>query len=177
MKERKCKICSANFKPVYSTTQMVCSVTCSVVYKNKLNNKAWAKKKKDMKEKLLTVQELMKTAQIVFNKYIRLRDAGRKCISCGQMPKKENAGHYFSAGTHTAVRYDEMNVHLQCEHCNTYLSGNLIEYRKGLLSKIGYDKYALLEAKANDTRKFTKEELFEIIKIYKEKINEIKNKK
>jgi hypothetical protein len=171
---RKCKMCKAPFKPMYTTTQMVCSVTCSVAYQNKLTDKQWQERKKAMKEKLLTVQELMKTAQIVFNKYIRLRDQGKKCISCQQLPKKENAGHFYSAGTHTAVRFDERNVHLQCEHCNTFLSGNLLEYRKNLLSKIGYDEFALLEAEANVIRKYTKDELFEIIRVYKEKIKEIK---
>ena len=85
-------------------------------------------------------------------------------------PKKENAGHFFNANNHYNVRFDERNVHLQCEHCNTFLSGNLINYRENLLKKIGEGEFQLLEAEANKTRKFTIEEVKEIIEIYKKKL-------
>jgi hypothetical protein len=88
------------------------------------------------------------------------------------MPKKENAGHFWNANNHWSVRFDERNVHLQCEHCNTYLSGNLINYRYYLISKIGKDEYEKLESEANKTRKFTIEELKEIINTYKQKIKQ-----
>ena len=120
----------------------------------------------------MTVQDYIKLAQQVFNKYIRLRDQGQNCISCQKPPKKENAGHYYNANNHWNVRFNELNVHLQCEHCNTFLSGNLIEYRKYLINKIGLEQLTLLEAEANKTRKFTVNELKEIINTYKEKIKQ-----
>lgn len=134
--------------------------------------KNWKKTKKKMQEDLETIQDLVKATQIVFNKYIRLRDKDELCISCKQKPKKSNAGHYYNANNHWNVRFDERNVHLQCEHCNTFLSGNLINYRENLLKKIGEGKFQLLEAEANKTRKFTKEELKEIIETYKKKIKQ-----
>ena len=121
----------------------------------------------------MTVQDYVKIAQQVFNKYIRLRDKGNKCISCGRTPLKENAGHFYNANNHWSVRFDEDNVHLQCEHCNTYLSGNLINYRTNLITKIGIEKYNELEAKSNVTRKFTVGELKEIIEEYKKKLKEL----
>jgi hypothetical protein len=72
------------------------------------------------------------------------------------------------------VRFDEDNVHLQCERCNSFLSGNLIEYRGNLLTKIGAERFNQLEARARITRKFTKDELKELIKKYKEKYNQLK---
>ena len=116
---------------------------------------------------------LCKIAQQVFNKYIRLRDKGNKCISCNKTPLKENGGHFFNANNHWNVRFDEDNVHLQCEHCNTFLSGNLINYRTNLIEKIGIERYNELEAKSNVTRKFTVEELKEIIEEYKKKLKEL----
>jgi hypothetical protein len=71
------------------------------------------------------------------------------------------------------VRFDEDNVHLQCERCNSFLSGNLIEYRANLISKIGQERFDQLEARARVTRKFTKDELKEIIKTYKNKIKNL----
>ena len=134
--------------------------------------KNWKKTKKKMQENLETIQDLVKAAQIVFNKYIRLRDKHELCISCKQIPKKSNAGHFYNANNHWNVRFDENNVHLQCEHCNTFLSGNLIEYRSNLINKIGLEQLTLLEAKAMKTRKFTKDELKEIINTYKKKIKQ-----
>jgi hypothetical protein len=134
---------------------------------------AWKKTKSKAKLDLMTIQDYIKLAQQVFNKYIRLRDKGNVCISCQKKPLKENAGHYFNANNHWNVRFNELNVHLQCEHCNTYLSGNLIEYRKGLIDKIGIEQLTLLELEAKKTRKFTKDELMQIINIYKKKIKEL----
>jgi hypothetical protein len=136
--------------------------------------KNWQKKKKQMQAELETVQDLVKAAQLVFNKYIRERDKDELCISCKQKPKKVNAGHFWNANNHWNVRFDEDNVHVQCERCNSYLSGNLLEYRTNLITKIGAERFNQLEARARVTRKFTKDELKEIIKTYKQKIkNEI----
>jgi len=131
--------------------------------------KNWQKKKKQMQAELETVQDLVKAAQLVFNKYIRERDKDELCISCKQKPKKVNAGHFWNANNHWNVRFDEDNVHVQCERCNSYLSGNLLEYRTNLISKIGAERFNQLEARARVTRKFTKDELKEIIKTYKQK--------
>jgi hypothetical protein len=121
----------------------------------------------------MTIQDYIKIAQQVFNKYIRLRDKSSLCISCQKKPLKENAGHFYNANNHWSVRFDERNVHLQCEHCNTFLSGNLIYYRENLLKKIGIEEFENLSAEATKTRKFTIEELKEIIATYKKKIKNI----
>lgn len=75
-----------------------------------------------------------------FNRFIRLRDADDPCISCGNRNAriKYDAGHYISAGSCTALRFDERNVNLQCSnHCNVHLSGNGTGYRLGLIKKYG----------------------------------------
>jgi hypothetical protein len=172
---KKCRVCKNEFQP-YQTTQVVCSVRCAVINADKAKVKEWNKRKKVMKDELMTVQDLMKIAQQVFNKYIRLRDKGKNCISCDKKPKKENAGHFYSAGTHTSVRFDERNVFLQCEHCNSFLSGNLLLYRENLLAKLGYEEFERLSAEAMKTRKYSREELKEIIATYKEKIKQLTNK-
>jgi len=146
---------------------------CVRVFVEEVKNKTWKKTKQKAKLDLMTLSDYLKLAQQVFNKFIRLRDKGNVCISCQKKPLKENAGHFFNANNHYNVRFDERNVNLQCEHCNTYLSGNLIEYQRNLIHKIGIESYNELEAEARKTRKFTIEELKEIITIYKKKIKEI----
>lgn len=168
----RCKNCKEKFEPVRFNQKYCLKDECIRVFVEEAKSKAWKKTKKNMQEDLETIQDLVKATQIVFNKYIRLRDKDELCISCKQKPKKSNAGHYYNANNHWNVRFNEDNVHLQCEHCNTFLSANLINYRENLLKKIGEDKFQLLEAEANKTRKFTKEELKEIIETYKKKIKQ-----
>ena len=172
----RCRNCKEKFEPVRFNQKYCLKDECIRVFVEEAKSKAWKKTKKNMQENLETIQDLVKATQIVFNKYIRLRDKDELCISCKQKPKKSNAGHYYNANNHWNVRFDEDNVHLQCEHCNTFLSGNLINYRENLLKKIGEGKFQLLEAEANKTRKFTKEELKEIIETYKKKIKEYEGK-
>ena len=155
----------------YTTLQKYCfNPDCVTAWINDVKTKQWTKKKAQLKKDLMTVQDHIKIAQQVFNKYIRIRDKNNNCISCSQTPKKINAGHFYNANNHWSVRFDERNVHLQCEHCNTYLSGNLIQYRENLLKKIGIAEFENLSAEAMKTRKFTIEELKEIIDTYKQKI-------
>jgi hypothetical protein len=169
--EKKCK-CGETFTP-YRTFDKLCYVCTKT--KQALKNLEAIKKttKKKQREDLMTLQDYFKIAQTHFNKYIRLRDAGNLCISCKKKAKKENAGHFYSAGTHTNVRFDEMNVHLQCEHCNTFLSGNLIEYGIHLENKIGADEFTMLRERAYITRKYTKDELKELAEYYKRKCKEL----
>jgi hypothetical protein len=173
MKTRKCKYCKQPFEPSVFLQKNCFDSNCVAEWINEVKQKNWQKKKAKLKADLMTVQDYIKLAQQVFNKYIRLRDAGNLCISCQKKPLKENAGHFYNANNHWSVRFDERNVHLQCEHCNTFLSGNLIYYRENLLNKIGIEEFENLSAEAMKTRKFTIEELKEIIATYKKKCKEL----
>ncbi len=175
MKPKKCKVCKNEFIPIYTTAQSTCSLSCAIQHAKQKKNKDWTERKKVLKDELTTVQDYIKIAQMTFNRYIRLRDQGKECISCGKIPKKSNAGHFYSAGGHFNVRFDERNVHLQCEYCNSFLSGNLLPYRENLLAKLGYEEFESLSAAAMETRKFTRDELKNIIENYKEKIKLLKS--
>lgn len=120
----------------------------------------------------MSLQDWLKLAQMTFNKWIRHRDKGMSCISCGNEPKKANAGHYFSQGGHSNVRFNEDNVHLQCEHCNSYLSGNLLNYQIGIEKRIGGERLIALHEQAHTTKKWTIQELNEIIETYKKKLKD-----
>lgn len=172
MKTRKCKYCKQPFEPSVFLQKNCFEPNCVTEWINETKQKQWKKRKEKMRIDLMTIQDYIKLAQTVFNKYVRLRDKLSPCISCQKKPLKENAGHFWNANNHWNVRFNEDNVHLQCEHCNTYLSGNLINYRENLLKKIGESKFNLLEAEAKKTRKFTVQELKEIIATYKQKIKQ-----
>ena len=177
IKQKKCRYCETLFYPI-RTTAIVCSYECANLLakekSEKKKAKEWNVRKKELKEGLMSLQDWIKIAQTHFNTYIRLRDKGNVCISCQKPAKKENAGHFFNANNHWSVRFDEDNVHLQCEHCNTFLSGNLIFYRENLIKKIGVESFEALENKARITRKFSISEVKEIIEMYKAKIKMLK---
>jgi hypothetical protein len=171
----RCKNCKEQFDPVKFLQKYCFKSECVKVWVETENAKQWTKKKSQMKADLTTLSDYLKITQQVFNKFIRMRDEGLNCISCDLPPKKKNCGHYFSQGGHSSVRFDEDNCHLQCEHCNTFLSGNLLNYQIGIEKRIGGEKLMQLQAKAHDIKKWTKEELKEIIEIYKKKIKSIAN--
>ncbi len=126
----RCKNCKEKFEPARFNMKYCLKDECVRVFVEEVKNKTWKKTKQKAKLDLMTLSDYLKLAQQVFNKFIRLRDKGQVCISCQKKPLKENAGHFFNANNHYNVRFDERNTHLQCEHCNTYLSGNLIEYQR-----------------------------------------------
>lgn len=123
--------------------------------------------KNSPKKKLTPLPKLLEKAQRVFNAHVRERDKELGCISCGA--EVEQAGHYHSQGHHSALRYDPINTNGQCRRCNMFLSGNLIKYRQGLVRKYGEQIVLELEEKANSNRlkKWSREELEEIINQYK----------
>jgi hypothetical protein len=149
-------------------------VKCLKVFSEEIKEKTWKQKKTKMQNDLKTTQDWLKEAQVVFNKFIRLRDIGLVCISCNLPPKKKNAGHYYSQGGHSNVRFDEDNVHLQCEACNTHLSGNLLNYQIGIEKRIGAEKLIELQGRAHLEKRWTVEEIKNIIKKYKDLVRDMK---
>jgi len=91
-----------------------------------------------------SVPKLLKKATLLFNKMIRGRDAGQPCISCGKYTTLQ-AGHFYSGGHYSGLKFNPDNVHGQCVRCNMYLSGNLNEYRKNLIKRIGKERVEKLD--------------------------------
>lgn len=118
--------------------------------------------------------KLLDRAQVVFNAWIRQRDMHLGCISCGG--QVDHAGHYLAQGHYAALRFAEQNVNGQCIKCNTYLHGNLINYRKGLVKKYGSEVVEMLENYSDRRRpyKWSREEVELIIGKYKANGKKIK---
>lgn len=180
---RKCRVCRQPFEPS-PIKAVVCSYECALILavskRVKAEKVAQVKERKAdqvKREKLKSRSQWAKEAQAAFNGWIRARDAGNACISCGRHhPGQNHAGHYLSVGARPELRYEPLNAWLQCAPCNTYLSGNAVLYRKALLDKIGPEKLAWLEG-PHEPRKYTIEELRSIKKDYSDRLREIKEKK
>ena len=150
--------------------QKVCGPACAMKIARKAVEKADKKETKRKLDAMQTRPQLLRKAQTAFNAYIRARDKGKPCISCDKPldggANTFDAGHYRSVGSAPHMRFVEDNCHGQCKHCNNWLAGNHVEYRKRLLERIGERQLELLEADST-TRKYTKEALEEISKHYR----------
>jgi hypothetical protein len=123
----------------------------------------------------------MEKADRAFSLFIRTRDAqpyqGRafRCISCNRILTIDQAdcGHY-SNRANMSLRFSEMNCHAQCRYCNRFREGNMQDYRKGLIQKIGEQKVLLLEAAKHTTSKISNFELELLAKHYKAETKKFK---
>ncbi|MEW5507091.1 recombination protein NinG [Pseudomonas antarctica] len=186
-KPKKCKnpACGISFPP-QRLGQAVCSPKCGLAIKDV--NQAKARKSlaqverreiKVRKEKLKSRGEHMREAQQAFNEYVRTRDqaAGHLCISSGKpldwSGNAVDAGHYRSVGSAPHLRFDERNCHAQSKQDNRFLSGNAVDYRIGLIARIGQEAVDALEADQS-VRKYTVEQIKGIKTYYRAKIRELK---
>lgn len=186
-KPKTCKnpACGASFVP-QRFAQAVCSPKCGLAIKDVNQEKARKslaqverKEIKVRKEKLKSRGEHMREAQQAFNEYIRTRDqaAGHLCISSGKpldwSGNAVDAGHYRSVGSAPHLRFDERNCHAQSKQDNRFLSGNAVDYRIGLIARIGLQEVEALEADQS-VRKYTIDDLKTIKRRYREKTRELK---
>ena len=177
MRQKKCKECGKMFTPSYTTTQPVCSWQCAILYADAQEAKKWRKEKAKRKDELKTHGDLAKEAQVEFNKYIRLRDRHKGCITCGKaLEGKYDAGHYYSVGSTPELRFDADNVHGQCVACNQHLHGNLIEYTERLPVRIGDKRFEQLKSRRGKAKKYSIEELKEMKAKYRRLGNAMQKK-
>jgi len=186
-KPKKCKnpACGISFPP-QRLGQAVCSPKCGLAIKDV--NQAKARKSlaqverrdiKVRKEKLKSRGEHMREAQQAFNEYVRTRDqaAGHLCISSGKpldwSGNAVDAGHYRSVGSAPHLRFDERNCHAQSKQDNRFLSGNAVDYRIGLIERIGQEAVDALEADQS-VRKYSVEQIKGIKTYYRAKTKELK---
>jgi len=186
-KPKKCKnpACGISFPP-QRLGQAVCSPKCGLAIKDV--NQAKARKSlaqverreiKVRKEKLKSRGEHMREAQQAFNEYVRTRDqaAGHLCISSGKpldwSGNAVDAGHYRSVGSAPHLRFDERNCHAQSKQDNRFLSGNAVDYRIGLIARIGQEAVDALEADQS-VRKYTVAQIKGIKAYYRAKTRELK---
>ena len=184
---KKCKVatCGATFVPA-RLGQSVCSPACAIIDAPRHQEKARKslaqverKEIKVRKEKLKSRGDHMREAQQAFNEFIRARDqaAGHPCISSGKpldwSGNAVDAGHYRSVGSAPHLRFDERNCHAQSKQDNRFLSGNAVDYRIGLIARIGQEAVDALEADQS-VRKYTIEEIKAIKAEYRSKTRELK---
>lgn len=178
MKASKCKVCRDEYQRL-RPMQRVCGIDCARAEAAAKRVKGERKADAEKRLKLKTWREWVSDAQIAFNAYIRARDAGRLCICCsmpltaGSVGGGYDCGHYRSVGSAPHLRFDERNAHGQRKQCNRYGAGRAVDYRIGLIIRIGREAVESLEADQTP-KKYTIEELRQIKSKYSAMARELR---
>ena len=184
-KPKKCPICKEYFSKSRSIQPVCEKYECKIEYALIAAEKAKAKREKEDRketreklEKFKTRREWMKEAQAAFNRFIRVRDAGKPCICSGRplqggsVGGDYDCGHYRSVGSAPHLRFDERNAHGQTKFCNRWGAGRAVDYRLGLIERIGLAAVEALEADQED-RKYSIDDLKAIKAHYIAKAKEL----
>lgn len=130
-----------------------------------------------MAKKLKSIPKLKAALQEKVNKYIRLRDAGKPCISCGEYSTLQ-AGHYYAVCGYDGLRFDVDNIHGECARCNCWDESHLIGYSKNIGDRI--DDVDSLDLKAAQYKmngyKWTRIELEELRVYFNDLIKDFENR-
>lgn len=183
-RRKRCPECRVMFSPSRDAQAVCGEIECAIAHGKSEKGQESARKafadigRRDIKvrkEALKSRADHLKDTQHAFNAWIRQRDIGQPCISCGTTADVQYcAGHYRTTAAAPELRFEPLNVHLQCNrNCNMGKSGNLLGYRTGLIEKIGIEAVEWLEG-PHEPKKYTVEQLKAITAEYRALTRELK---
>ena len=122
--------------------------------------------------KAKTKSQLIKDLDVVFSKYIRYSNAKNgycTCITCDREyeVKKIHCGHFMSR-QYMSTRWDERNVSPQCYGCNVMQQGKQFEFSLKIGKELSEELYLL----SKQTKKWSLDEIKDMIEQYKDKLKE-----
>ena len=182
MKAKTCKVCRIKFVPI-KPLQAVCGLRCAQSYAWRVKAKDEVEKAKAERKEIRAKRESIKTraqwlreAQTVINKYVRLRDIDKGCVSCNKTKDwggQWHASHWKSTGANSALRFNLWNIHKSCSVCNNWKSGNIGEYR--ILERIGQERLDVLET-TNPKKKYEIEYLSRLKDVFSKRCRAIEKR-
>jgi len=182
-RRRKCKVCKEWFRPENENQPICMTAECSIPWAKEKKAKEQKKAARESKQQTLSKQK--KRTQDTCNSYVRKRDNLKRlpCISCGyiwispEIGRKQDAGHYKTVKARSDLRFNEDNIHLQCNLCNVHEGGGLHPgYRPNMIKRIGVERVEILESN-NVPRSYSYEDLVEIEAMFKQKEKELDNER
>ena len=176
----KCKGCKQPFVKL-RPMQIACSPDCAYIIGKRAGDRARAREARKQaqelrkrKEAIKSRKEWMKEALAAFCAWVRKRDEGLACISCRRHHEGQlHGGHYRNTFHYAALAFEPDNCHSQCAQCNAPppmgMGGNLINYRIGLIARVGEDRIRELEGQ-QPPKKYTIDELKAIRDDYRSRL-------
>jgi 5-methylcytosine-specific restriction endonuclease McrA len=142
-----------------------------------------ARKKKERaddrvrKAKLKRLSDHQGDAQTAVNSFVRSRDHGLPCISCGTPWAPDfQAGHYRSRGAAKNLALDPRNIFGQCVQCNLHKHSNAVEYRLRLIERCGLAHVEALESD-HTPRHYSADDLQAIRKQFQDKTKALRRER
>lgn len=128
-----------------------------------------------------TYPQLVADCQKAFNAVVRQRDHDQPCICCGREQTKVDSlhghgwdcGHFRSTGSAPHLRFNFDNAHRQLVYCNRHGAGRAVDYRLGLIARIGLARVEALEAD-NTPAKWTHDDLRRMTKEFRAQLKQLK---
>ncbi len=184
-KLKSCKVCREKFEP-RTPLQVACGWECAAIHGQKVTAQQKAKQQRQERaqdkaklEGMKTYPQLIAACQKAFNSVVRMRDmlAGHRCISSGRVldwsGNAVDAGHYRSTGSAPHLRFNFDNCHAQSKHDNQFKSGNAVDYRLGLIARIGIERVEALESN-NTPANWSHDDLRQMTKEFQRQLREMK---
>lgn len=125
-----------------------------------------------------SLPQLKKELDVVFSRFIRLRDSRPDdfgyCYTCGKRIhyKEGHCGHFVPRNILT-TRWLESNCKLQCVGCNLYGNGKILDFEENLVKELGQEEVDILKARRHQVMKVNRAWYEEMIELYKNKAKEI----
>lgn len=198
-KPKKCPICSTEYTP-RSSLQKVChNYKCAIAFNHQVDERNAAREirkqerlqRDDLRERrkaLKTDSELKQEAQRAFNAYIRARDEGDACISCGETNPPDlhggqwDCGHFKTVGGFPELRFVECNAFRQCKSCNAGSAkygakAASVErmYRASLADKYGQELIDWLDG-PHEMTNYRRDDFIRIRDEYRKKTRELRKR-
>ena len=136
-----------------------------------------------MAAKRLTLAKKVDKAATLLQKLVRLKAADYRgmvtCVTCGHEARWNDGiqgGHYISR-TYLSTKLLEKNVHPQCQRCNGFKGGNMSSYALFMLDMYGADFLQELEILKNTPKKYTHDEIDNIIRDLTEQVKALEKEK
>ncbi len=145
------------------------------MHQNFLKSKSIPVKKKRRirlkSDKKVPIRKLIKRLDLTLSRFVRQSAADHRgmarCFTCDALKPWEELqnGHYISR-VHHSLRFDIRNLAPQCVRCNIFLHGNMDVYALRLQEKYGDGILRELNQLKQQTKQWTREELFQLISKY-----------
>jgi hypothetical protein len=153
---RKYGLCSSCYAEFLTETEVGKVILFKALNKVQKPRIEFEKAHKEHIEKKGISGALLVTKTLV-HAYVRKRDEGKPCISCGcQWNSDFQAGHYYAAGSFETLRFNLDNIHSQCVKDNLYNNGAFENYTLNLPKRIGIDSFNNLVKLAEVDKQFSK---------------------
>jgi hypothetical protein len=154
---------------------------CAVCVKKSQIAKVKEKKAKVRQKKAESIGVLTKKLDRIFSVYIRLsgtKEGGNcKCFTCDKVMhwREIQCGHFQSRRFYS-TRFHVLNCKPQCYGCNIGLSGNQYIFGVNLDKLHGEGTANLMVRESRAVKKFTSQEMMELIGLYENLVGELRKK-